>query len=136
MSLGMTYEQYWDGDVWMVRDFWQSHKLKLQEQNQQAYIQGMYVYSAIASMVPVLRPFSKARKPENYLDEPIDFYGFKNEAQGKNPVKQKVDEQKQSDNKAKQLMEIWAINFNAKFEERQREKAKESVGKEVSENGG
>lgn len=136
MSLGMTHEQYWDGDVWMVRDFRKAHKLKLEEQNRHAYIQGMYVYSAIASMVPVLRPFSKARKPENYLDGPIDFYGFRKEHQENKPVKKKVDEQKQSDNKAKQLMEIWAINFNQKFEERQREKAKESEGKEVSENGG
>lgn len=135
MSLGMTYEQYWDGDVWMVRDFRKSHKLILEAQNRHAYIQGMYVYSAIASMVPVLRPFSKARKPEEYLKEPIDFYGREQIVDRKADRPQK-SEREQSGNKARQLMEIWAVNFNQKFEERQREMAQKSNGEEVSENGG
>lgn len=133
MSIGMTYEQYWDGDVWMVRDFRKSHKLKLEEQNRHAYIQGLYVYSAIASMVPVLRPFSKAKKPQEYLKEPIDFYGA-SDTERKTSLKSVSSKQKNDRNKAKTLLEIWAINFNQKFEEKQREK--ESYGKEVSDNGG
>lgn len=136
MSLGMTYEQYWDGDVWMVRDFRKSHKLKLEEQNRQAWLQGMYVYSAIGSMAPLLRAFSKARKPDEYMKEPLDMYGVRKEQKEKADPSQKHTEQSKSDTKAKQLMEIWAINFNKRFEERQREKEKESEGKEVSENGG
>lgn len=133
MSLGMTYEQYWDGDVWMVRDFFKSHKLKLEEQNRQAWLQGMYVYSAIGSMAPILRAFSKARKPEEYMSGPIDIYGFRKERkENSKPEQAKVD-QKKSDAKARQLMEIWAINFNQKFEERQ--KQLQSERKEVGENG-
>ena len=132
MSIGMTYDQYWNGDVWMVRDFLKAHKLKLEEQNRHAWIQGLYVYSAIGSMVPALRAFSKARKPEDYVENPYDFYGIQKEHEERAVKEKNRQEQNVVQNNAK-LMEVWAINFNQKFEERQ--KALNSDGKEVGESG-
>lgn len=116
--MGMTWEQYWDGDVWMAQDFRKAHKMKLEAENRNAYIHGMYTYAAIASMVPVLRPFSKAKKPEDYLTEPLDLYGKE--------VKPKQESKEEKTmNTARTLFEVWAVNFNDKFDEREKNEGKE-----------
>lgn len=73
MAWGMTYAEYWDGDVSAHRAFRKAHKLKITEQNQMAWIQGMYVYEAIANLAPALKAFAKGRaKP--YTKEPYDLF--------------------------------------------------------------
>lgn len=104
----MTYEQFWDSDPWIARDYRLAHKIKLDEANQMAWLQGAYVYQAVGALAPALRAFSKGRVQE-YMKEPIGFVAPENEP---------VDKKKASDNKAKQWLEMWAVNFNAKFDEK------------------
>lgn len=54
MSIGMTYDQYWYGDVRMTEVFRNAHKIRMEEQNQMLWLQGQYVYNAICSVAPVL----------------------------------------------------------------------------------
>lgn len=39
--------------------------------NFQAWLQGLYVYQAIGSLVPLLNPFSKEHKAKPYVKEPL-----------------------------------------------------------------
>ena len=73
MSFGMTYEEYWDGDVFAHKAYREAEKLKLQKQNQFAWLQGMYIYQAIGALSPALRAFSKG-KVKPYMDEPIELF--------------------------------------------------------------
>lgn len=73
----MTYEQYWHGDVWMVEAYREAEKLRQQRENVQAWLQGMYVYDAIARISPVLHAFAKkGTKPQPYPEKP---YALKKE---------------------------------------------------------
>lgn len=54
MSMGMTWEQYWYGDVRMTGAFREAHKLRLEQRNQLIWLQGRYVFDAICAVVPVL----------------------------------------------------------------------------------
>lgn len=47
----MTYDQYWYGDVHMVRAFYEAHKLRQQDIDSVAWLHGMYVYKALAATV-------------------------------------------------------------------------------------
>lgn len=70
MSYGMTYHQYWDGDVYAHKQYRLAHKQRISDQNLIAWLQGRYVYDALFAMAPILRAFSKARKPGDYTPEP------------------------------------------------------------------
>lgn len=73
MSCGMTYEEFWDGDVFAHRAYREAEKLRIKSRNQYAWLQGLYIYQAIGSLAPALKAFSKGRaKP--YIEEPIDLF--------------------------------------------------------------
>lgn len=71
--MGMTYEQYWDGDVSAHKAYRESEKIRLTKQNQMLWLQGLYVYEAIADLAPALKAFSKG-KAKSYSKEPYDLF--------------------------------------------------------------
>ena len=71
MSIGMTYDEFWHGDVTMVRAYRKAQEFRDRRKNQEMWIQGMYVYEAILDVAPILHAFAKkGTKPEPYSKEP------------------------------------------------------------------
>ncbi len=71
--MGMTWEQYWFGDVTMVQAFAEAERLRQQRQNSEAWLQGMYVYDALLRVAPVLQAFApKGTKPQPYVPKPYE----------------------------------------------------------------
>jgi len=71
MSIGMTYDEFWHGDVSMVRAYRKAQELRDKRKNQELWLQGMYVYEAICDVAPILHAFAKkGTKPEPYAKEP------------------------------------------------------------------
>ena len=77
ISMGMTYEQFWEGDPTMVKDYIEAFKVKQKREIEitkwAMWEQGLYVYEAICDVSPVLRAFSKSAKPLPYPKQP---YGW------------------------------------------------------------
>lgn len=72
LSIGMTFEQYWDGDCCLVKYYRKAHEIKQQRRNQELWMMGLYVYEAISDIAPVLRAFAKkGTKAEPYPAEPF-----------------------------------------------------------------
>lgn len=71
--MGMTYEQYWDGDTDAHKAYRKAHKLKLAQKNQLAWLQAMYVYEALIDVTPYLKAFSKSR-PRPFRDSPYELF--------------------------------------------------------------
>lgn len=71
--MGMSYEQFWDGDTSAHKAYREAKKKRLSEQNQIAWLHGMYFYVALVSVAPYIKAFSKA-KPRPYMEEPIDLW--------------------------------------------------------------
>lgn len=72
MSIGMSYEEFWDGDVSMVEAYRKSYELRERRRNQELWLQGMYFYEALCDASPLFR-FSMKKgviKPEPYVKEP------------------------------------------------------------------
>lgn len=70
----MTHEQFWHGDVEMVRAYRKAHELKQKRENEQAWLNGLYIYEAIGCMAPVFNMNAKrGTKPKPYPTEPHDF---------------------------------------------------------------
>ena len=51
MSIGMTYDEFWNQDVAMVRAFRKADELKRRRQNEALWMQGWYIRDALLSTV-------------------------------------------------------------------------------------
>lgn len=70
MAYGMSWEQFWYEDPWMVRAFAQTFLLKQKLRNEYAWIQGAYIANAFASVLAT----SFGKKKVDYLNKPLDLY--------------------------------------------------------------
>lgn len=111
LSLGMTYELYWDDDPWLVKAYRKAWELKQETVNQNLWLQGMYIYEALCCVAPIIRAFSKVKKPLPYRSEP---YELKNEV---SEVRKELRMQK-NDDMAKSALEAFALRFNKRFQEK------------------
>ena len=73
MAMGMSYEQFWDGHPYLVVAYRKAYKLKREIENEQAWLQGLYVFDAFA--VCLANVFAKrGAKKQAYLERPIDIF--------------------------------------------------------------
>ena len=111
LSIGMTYEQYWDGDPMLVKAYRKAYEIKREVDNETLWLQGMYIYEALCCVAPILHAFSRVKKPLPYRSFP---YPVKSEIS-----KARVErQQRTSDEKAKNSMEMFMVQFNKKFAEK------------------
>ena len=70
----MPTDEFWNGDVELVKAYRKAWEYKQQQWNIQAYLNGAYTYQAILRAAPVLHAFAKrGTKPMPYLDKPLDM---------------------------------------------------------------
>ena len=109
LSIGMTPEQYWDGDPEWARAFRKADEIRMERKNQELWLQGMYVYEAICDASPILHDFAKrGTKPHPYADKPYPI----SEKQHK---RNKADAEKAKFDKGKKLMEAFMKANNSRF---------------------
>lgn len=110
LSIGMTYEQYWEGDCTLVKYYRKAEEIRNDRRNQELWLQGMYVYEAICDVAPVLHAFAKkGTKPTPYPSKPYPL----NEKQSQRDEEEK---QRKLAEKGKKFMEAMAASINKKFE--------------------
>lgn len=72
LSIGMTYEQFWEGQPSLTVDYRKAHKIAQQRRNHEAWMQGYYIYNAIGAFAEILPAFpKKGAKIQPYLEEPF-----------------------------------------------------------------
>ena len=94
----------------MVKYYRRAYKLRLEQTNRELWLQGMYVYEAIADLAPILRT-SFSKTPPRALDYPHEPYAL-----GKEEIemrKKKEEESKFAKNQSK--VTAWASRVNAHF---------------------
>ena len=80
---GMSAEEYWHGDPWLVRAYAQAYLLRRKVENEQAWIQGAYIANAVT--VAIANTFGKQRK--DYLKKPLEIFP-KTEAEKKAEIRE------------------------------------------------
>ena len=72
MSIGMTYDEFWNQDVRLVEVYRRAAELRDKRRNQELWLQGMYIYEALCDASPLFRFSTKkgSIKPEPYVKEP------------------------------------------------------------------
>lgn len=112
LSIGMTEEQYWDKDCLLVKYYREAEELRNEKLNQQAWLQGMYIYDAINRVAPILHAFAKkGTKAQPYVEQAYPI--SKRSAQEAKENKEKANAQK-----GIRFMEAYMVQNNKRFEER------------------
>ena len=70
MTMGMSYEEYWQGPAWLAKAYRDAFEIRRKQEEWARWRQGAYVFNAILCAAPVIKPFVKDAKPGNYPDEP------------------------------------------------------------------
>ena len=121
MSIGMSYNDYWEEDVELTKFHLKAYRLKekriydiLKWQN---WEQGLYIYEALCDVSPILRAFSKAKKPLPYPERP---YGDEGDEEEKDKKNKELEEKKKELEiyKAQIFFTNWARATKAQFEEK------------------
>ena len=110
LSIGMTSEQYWDGDPSLPKYYRKADEIKQARRNQELWLQGMYIYEALCDVSPVLNAFAKkGTKPNPYSDHPYALSSKDRAAE------KKLQEQRERE-KARRYMESKMAKLNKRFE--------------------
>lgn len=101
MSYGMSYNEFWHGAAYVVKFYREAYQLKLQQQDENNWMLGMYVYEAVLDCSPVLHAFSKkGTKPLPYTEKPFLH----------DKLETKTEEQKEEEREAERLKFIIQMN--------------------------
>lgn len=112
LAIGMTAEQYWEQDCDLVKYYRKAARIRQDLKNQEAWLQGMYVYRAIGNLAPILRAFAKkGTKAIPYPEQPFEMNVVREKRE------QEAREQRQDD-KAKAYMQALAMSINKKFQQK------------------
>lgn len=66
----MTYEQFWYGDPYLAVYYRKAHELRIEQRNQELWLQGLYNYNAM--QVAIGNAFSKQK--QKYINKPIPLF--------------------------------------------------------------
>lgn len=90
MAMGMSYKEFWFGDVELAKYYRKAFKLKKEQMNEQLWLQGLYVYEVMRRLFPLYNALVEA-KPEEYLKEPLPFTKERAEEQTKKAEEEEME---------------------------------------------
>jgi hypothetical protein len=75
MVCGMSYAEYWECDPSLAQYYRKAYRIKQEEINNNAWLQGLYIYDAISTALHnTLRGFGKQKQPaKDYAKQPYDL---------------------------------------------------------------
>jgi hypothetical protein len=79
LSLGMSYEQYWYGEPWLVKAYREAEIYRREQTNYDAWLQGLYFHRAVVASMSHMS--SKKTDWVEYLDYPIAMTKREKEAE-------------------------------------------------------
>ena len=72
LAIGMSYAEYWEGDPKLAQYFRKAYLIKQEEINNNAWLQGLYIYDAISTaLYNALR--GKNTTAKTYTEKPYNF---------------------------------------------------------------
>ena len=109
LAIGMTPEQYWEGDASLTRYYRKSDEIKRRRRNEELWLQGMYIYDALCDVSPIFHAFAKrGTKAKPYPDHPYALTGRDREKE------REIREAKERE-KARKYMEAKMAAINKRF---------------------
>ena len=76
LAIGMSYAEDWEGDSSLTRYFRKAYKIKQEQDNNNAWLQGLYFYDAISTALHnAMRGMGKSKPPaKDYAKQPYELF--------------------------------------------------------------
>ena len=111
LSIGMTYEQFWDDDPYLAKYYRQADELRIERKNQELWLQGLYVYEAMCDVAPIMHAMAKkGTKARPYPEQPYAI----TEKQRRREIEEK---ERAVANKGKRMMEMFMRQSKKQLED-------------------
>lgn len=78
MALGVSADEFWNGDYTLLKYYVDKHRIAVEQQNEQLWLQGVYFYEAVS--VALAQSFSKHANVK-YPDKPYRITPLSEEEQ-------------------------------------------------------
>ena len=88
MAMGMTYEQFWDGEPSMAKAFREADMIRRRRRNEELWLEGIYTAEALSATVGNM--FSKGTK-HKYPSEPIPITAAEQQERREREEKAKME---------------------------------------------
>ena len=75
LAIGMSSAEYWEGDPSLAQYYRKAYRIKQDEINNNAWLQGLYIYDAVSTaLFNALRGMGKSKQPaKDYAKQPYDL---------------------------------------------------------------
>ena len=108
--MGISWEEFWDMTPRTIKAYKKAFKLKKEEQNAFAYIQGIYVRDALSSTVGNMFK-KKGAKAIEYPSEPYDLYAKADKDTGETGGGMTEEEKRRKTEALFGMLKIMQVNF-------------------------
>ena len=109
LSIGMTYDQFWNGDPALAMYYRKADELATERKNQELWLQGLYVYEALCDVSPLLHSMAKkGTKARPYPEQPYSITASQRR-------REREEQERKVANKGKLFMEMLMRQNNKKF---------------------
>lgn len=81
MSMGMSYDDYWNGDNEAPKWYLKAHKIAKERKDEELWLQGMYIYDALIKVAPMY--WFKPQEAQPYPSLPYNASEEKRKAQAR-----------------------------------------------------
>lgn len=111
LAIGMTYDQFWNDDVDLVKAYRKAYRIKRDVRNHDLWLQGAYIYEALLDVSPIFHAFAKkGTKAAPYPERPFELY--------REPGEKASKENEKVLSKVRGSMEAIMVSINKKFEKK------------------
>lgn len=110
LAIGMTYEQYWNGDCTLPKYYRKADEIRKERLNEEKWLQGLYFYEALCDVSPILHAYAKkGTKPQQYSEKPYAL----TETQRK---REEEEHARKVAEKGKRFMNTLMLSVNKRFD--------------------
>lgn len=109
MSIGMTYDEFWEGDCVLPKYYREAHEYRNTQKNQELWMQGLYIHEAVAVVVSNALK-KKGASSAKYPEKPHPITKLEQQYE----KEQQEIREKQNREKAKAIFSAWAAKFKPK----------------------
>lgn len=110
LSIGMTYEQFWDGDPQLAKYYRQADEIRNERKNQELWLQGLYFYEALCDASPLFHAMAKkGTKAQPYSERPYPITSRQQRLD-------KAEKERKIAEKGKKMMEMLMQQNNKSFD--------------------
>ena len=133
MAMGMTYEQFWDGEIGMHKAFRKAYQLRMENEmriaDRNGWYIGQYIVKALQSvqLLAAAVPVKKLPDPKEYPDKPFMIQADEEERKNKDEETRKKQEEDQS-KLAMSMFQQMVARMNGNIIRRVERQKQESTG--------